>query len=601
LIKNLKKYIMKQSIFTFLLSFFVLFSNAQLGTLDASFGENGRVINDKMEGYGNSMTIQGDGKIVVGGVDYEQNAFMILRYNPDGTLDYSFGINGKATNDLGEDLATKIIYAVALQTDGKIVAAGQYAKSGDDSRIAVMRFNKDGSIDSEFGEGGITITSIGQYYDIVHGMSIMEDGRIVVTGDTQRGINDNNRSFVACYTNQGQLDENFGNKGIVIITLIDASDITSIQITKNSKILIGGYYKFLDRAILLSYNDNGTIDLEFGNKGIAEMKFGTEIFQVTINDISLLSNNAIIVSGYVGVNGKFTSIVVGKFDSKGKTDSSFGNNGYSIATKIDGPIYGKALASLNDGEIIVAGASSGVNTAYFTGTYFRANGEIDSIIGNSGTTYNEFENFYSGANDVSIQVDGKIIMLGYSTRQIPDLHNFISLIRFNDEKSNQPKYVRIKHWLHHHGITWEDKPNNLINYYSIQSSTNGNAFTEVARIFSNHNGGTQTYTASSNATANYRVAAVSNTGNITYSNTLTLNTTPTIQLYPNPAKNILQIQGLPAGSTKLTVTDISGNTRLIATANSTVYSINIAQLTSGNYLLHIKTANEVITKQFIKE
>jgi uncharacterized delta-60 repeat protein len=363
-------------------------------------------------------------------------------------------------------------------------------------------------------------------------------------------------------------------------------------------------YNFLGPApvfLVVRYLEDGTLDYEFGSNGLAKINLQADATFAELNDLEIQKDGRIIVGGTSALNGIQKRITIGRFTQTGLPDQSFGKNGYVITPIEEKESQVNGLLIQSDGKIL--GGGSVFERAAADGNFillrYKDNGTLDSTFGDNGITIIEIN---GDARSIGIEFDQDAQILIAGNTYVTELPgNLVALARYNNDKPEKNKYLRIKHWLHHHGITWEDKPNNLINYYSIQSSTNGNVFSEVARIFSNHHGGIQTYTAANNATANYRVAAVSNTGNITYSNTLTLTATPTIQLYPNPAKNILQIQGLPAGTTKLMVTDISGNTRLIATANSTVYSIHIAQLTSGNYLLHIKTANEVITKQFIKE
>lgn len=114
----------------------------------------------------------------------------------------------------------------------------------------------------------------------------------------------------------------------------------------------------------------------------------------------------------------------------------------------------------------------------------------------------------------------------------------------------------------------------------------------------------QTFATADDATASYRVAAVNSSGNISYSNTLTLTAEDgsTIKLYPNPVKSSLRIEGLPANAkTKITITDISGSIKIITTVNSSVYSLNVSQLTRGSYIIKAESENNVVTKPFIKE
>ena len=105
-----------------------------------------------------------------------------MRYNTDGSLDSAFGTNGIVTT---EDVNASA-WAMGIQSDGKIVAAGRtYVSSGYD--FALIRYNPNGSLDTTFGTGGIVITPIGSYTDYAMALSIQSDGKIVVAGTSLSG------------------------------------------------------------------------------------------------------------------------------------------------------------------------------------------------------------------------------------------------------------------------------------------------------------------------------------------------------------------------------------------------------------------------------
>ena len=102
-----------------------------------------------------------------------------MRYNSDGTLDGSFDGDGKLTTDFGasEDHANSVV----LQTDGKILAAG-YSSSAGNVDFALVRYNSDGSLDVPFGADGRIKTDFGAA-DFAYSVAIQTDGRIVVAGN----------------------------------------------------------------------------------------------------------------------------------------------------------------------------------------------------------------------------------------------------------------------------------------------------------------------------------------------------------------------------------------------------------------------------------
>src|SRR5438309_1488545 len=147
-----------------------LFSGASTqagpGDLDTTFNGTGKVITDfaGANDQAGSVALQSDGKIVVAGSsDPGGNLdFALARYNADGSLDTTFGGTGKVTTDFGsrEDEGD----SVAIQSDGKIVASGySYSQDGTSVRIAVVRYNTDGSLDPTFNGIGKVVTAIGTF------------------------------------------------------------------------------------------------------------------------------------------------------------------------------------------------------------------------------------------------------------------------------------------------------------------------------------------------------------------------------------------------------------------------------------------------------
>src|SRR5439155_10568876 len=126
-------------------------------------------------------------KLVVAGAAYSNvtaGDFALARYNPDGSLDSTFGASGKVMTEFG--FGWDVANALALQPDGKIVVAGS-AYSGPDHDFAIARYNSDGSLDTSFNGTGKVITSIGPGNDYANSVALQPDGKIVVAGRSLRG------------------------------------------------------------------------------------------------------------------------------------------------------------------------------------------------------------------------------------------------------------------------------------------------------------------------------------------------------------------------------------------------------------------------------
>jgi uncharacterized delta-60 repeat protein len=125
-------------------------------------------------------------KIIIAGQTYNGNKyeFLVMQYNDDGSLDNTFGVNGIVATSLGnyDDKAR----AIAIQPDGKIVVAG-YSFDGTKDNFAIIRYNADGSTDYSFGTNGYNLTSIGTTADNINSIAIQSDGSIFAAGFTQSG------------------------------------------------------------------------------------------------------------------------------------------------------------------------------------------------------------------------------------------------------------------------------------------------------------------------------------------------------------------------------------------------------------------------------
>jgi uncharacterized delta-60 repeat protein len=193
------------------------------GTLDRTFGSDGTIITSIRRGaaaYG--VAVQADGKIVVSGESLAGRAntmFTLVRYDADGTLDASFGGDGKVTTDFtpGADANN----AIAIQADGKIVASGS---AGSRSRFALARYDPNGTLDATFGGDGKVTTAFSRQGDRAEeGLGIQADGKIVAAG-VARGSGPNPTFALARYNVNGTLDPTFGGDGRVRTDISRRSD-----------------------------------------------------------------------------------------------------------------------------------------------------------------------------------------------------------------------------------------------------------------------------------------------------------------------------------------------------------------------------------------
>jgi uncharacterized delta-60 repeat protein len=178
-------------------------TQAAAGDLDPTFGVGGKVSTDfGADDSANDVAIQSDGKIVVVGRTFFN--FALARYNRDGSLDPDFGSGGKVITEANSIVSAQ---AVAIQSDGKIVVAGQ-----DSEDFATIRYNSDGTLDTSFGVGGKVVTNFFNH-DAALAIALQPDGKIIVGG----GFQNARRRFdfaLARYNSDGSLDTSFGAGGL---------------------------------------------------------------------------------------------------------------------------------------------------------------------------------------------------------------------------------------------------------------------------------------------------------------------------------------------------------------------------------------------------
>lgn len=211
------------------------------GSLDPTFGSGGKVITavNMTEDFSWSCCLQSDGKILVAGSSRVNDIphFALLRYQPDGSLDQSFGALGKVITAIGPAGAWG--RSVALQTDGKIVLGGSSTIGASDD-FALVRYNADGSLDYSFGTNGIITTAVGTGEDVLWAIAIQHDGKIYAAG---YGISElTGYDFaLARYLPNGSLDPGFGTNGIVLTPVGSNSDFgIALALQSDAKIVMAG-------------------------------------------------------------------------------------------------------------------------------------------------------------------------------------------------------------------------------------------------------------------------------------------------------------------------------------------------------------------------
>ncbi len=383
------------------------------GSLDTGFSGDGKQITVMSSGENRAQAVAlSGGKIVAAG--YARNALEVgaalARYNTDGSLDTGFDSDGKATTlDSREDEAR----AVALQADGKIVIAGS-SHNGSNDDFAVVRYDADGELDTDFGEDGWTTTEVGSAGDFGRAVAVQPDGKIVVAGNSYNGSNQD--VAVVRYDAGGDLDTGFGTGGKVTTAIGSGNDYgRAVALQSDGKIVVAGESDSgsgnWDIAVL-RYNADGTLDTGFGMGGKVTTAIGAAgDFGYAL---ALQSDGKIVVAGN-SYNGSDQDIAVVRYNADGTLDTSFHSDGKVTTGVGSGNDYGRAVAIDGNGKIVVVGESdSGSGNWDVAVVRFKSNGALDADFGTSGIVTTAVGSAGDFARAVAVDKYGKIVVAGNS-------------------------------------------------------------------------------------------------------------------------------------------------------------------------------------------
>ncbi|MET9965919.1 calcium-binding protein [Streptomyces sp. NPDC006356] len=323
------------------------------GALDSGFGTGGRVITDVRgsEDYANGVAVQADGKIVVVGRTSDPETlnpeFTVVRYNPDGTLDTGFGTGGTVVTEFGTGGPSEA-FSVKVQANGGIVAVGS---SG--AAFALARYNGDGSLDTGFdGDGRVTTTFAGgaaTAFDV----ALQSDGKIVAAGRAGYNYPANASDFaLARYNGDGSLDTGFDADGRVTTAFAEADVIGGVALQSDGKIVVSGFSDF-DFA-LARYNPTGTLDSGFSGDGKVTTDFGSGTLDRG-SDLALQSDGKIVVAGMSQAEFAVSRYnpdgnLDGGFGIGGKVTTDVANGFFDTASAVALQPDGKIVASGNTGD-----------------------------------------------------------------------------------------------------------------------------------------------------------------------------------------------------------------------------------------------------------
>ncbi|HEX8249479.1 MAG TPA: FG-GAP-like repeat-containing protein [Pyrinomonadaceae bacterium] len=328
------------------------------GTFDTGFGNNGRVVPPLQPYHARrwcSVALQTDGKIVLACRSQlsTTQGIGIWRYNSDGTPDLSFDTDGAAFTAVQSNSLETL--DVVIQPDGKILVGAYFNFQISRSRFLLARYNPNGSLDASFGSGGLALSPPqAQRDDYLSKVLLLPNGKIVAAG----GTSPNDFFLFFGFNPDGTLDTSFGTNGEVKTQLGNFSHyVVGAVLQPDGKIIfVGATNNPAYTYVILRYNPNGAIDTTFGTNGngISVLQlpqnagFGT---------LTMQADGKFVIAGRLVTSSTTSSVMVARITAVGVLDASFGTNGFVTTGDFGLPGTNSAwrVAIQPDGKIVVVG------------------------------------------------------------------------------------------------------------------------------------------------------------------------------------------------------------------------------------------------------
>lgn len=409
------------------------------GTPDHTFGNQGGVyLKSGTYSFGMDLCVQSDGKILVSGITNDH--VCVVRLEPDGTHDVTFGQNGWVLFGFRNPLPSAGAYPIAVTNDGHILVAAELEN-------VIRRFTADGSLDTTFGNGGVVTWSTPGSYEWAMDLLLQPDGRTIVVGTSivERLAADGTRdaSFPPVFVNWGSgfgaianpsalllpsgnvllhggfggiyqigpsggFDSGFGNGGSVHVPNRNGTIIGPAAVHMDGRLFIPGYslqYASAETAIAYQLLPDGSLDPAWGVGGkVDTYHYGLD----KANDAARDGAGAIYVDSYSTYARDF---LIARFSPDGQRDMAYGVEGVARADFGGSDVFA-AMSVTAAGQILAMGNSKIGSNTDLAIARFLPSGLLDPTFGTNGTVRIDMGSNTEKWNEMILQADGKIVVVG---------------------------------------------------------------------------------------------------------------------------------------------------------------------------------------------
>ncbi len=401
--------------------------DAPLLVPDPDFGDGGRApdpFGPEMD-YAEAVVLDGQDRILVAGghkdedhpPEYLYDDYTVVRYEPDGSIDHDFGDGGAAIVEVSDGASRA--FSLAVAPDGRIVAAGNYHTYEEGFGVGAIRLDDGGGLDPEFAEDGIYYRPLGGESgdgNIVRAVIHPPSGGILLVGSAWSEASDNN-TLLLRLNDDGTGDESFGDGGIRLVP--EPAGASAAVLQPDDRIVAAGDTFDLEgyHLALSRFDGAGELDESFGQGGHAGWSD-----EPSAADMALREDGGLVVAG---------DQTVVAFTADGQLDAAFG--GGAVPLDLPAETVGRAVAVDSQGRVLFAGEVFGPleTTSYGILARLLPDGTPDPTLGPEGWGRIEVGSLTTRIEDVVCDAQDRVIIVGWGIHDTDDHHPFWFVERYD--------------------------------------------------------------------------------------------------------------------------------------------------------------------------
>ncbi len=372
----------------------------------------------------------------VQGQGYNSGDGVVIRLNTNGSPDNSFNENGKLRIDAlsGSDPTRGVAFdfSDAVYPTGKIVIGGD-ASPGSGRRFYTARILPNGSLDNTYGGSGYVVETYSNNAFLID-VKVFPNGKVLAGGGTYKSQTATFDLTLIKYNVDGSRDTNFSGDGITIRpsgTTATSAAVAEMQLLANDKFVVassrpGGVFSV--KGSLTAYNADGSLDTNFDGDGVVDIVYSNTTYD-NIYSLTIDNNGRYLIGGDAQKNNNRFSFAVNRYNLTGSIDNSFSGDGMLAENYPASFDYGQHILRQPDGKLLVAGLTRrnddgpAVQVIYdYVILRYKSNGTLDSSWGTNGIIYTGLAP-NTDAPQILLQPDGKVVL-------VANLNNKVVVARY---------------------------------------------------------------------------------------------------------------------------------------------------------------------------